>query len=100
MHMSCRGGELIAPVDVEDALMQMPGVKGVAAFSTPHAMLQEVVGVLLVLEEPQCKPTLPQMHSFLGPRLHPSKWPMVVVYAPELPMGPTGKVCAKLRLSS
>ena len=43
-----RGGETISPVEIEECLVSHPLVHEVAAFSTPHATLQEAVGVCVV----------------------------------------------------
>ncbi|PWY91671.1 hypothetical protein BO94DRAFT_554883 [Aspergillus sclerotioniger CBS 115572] len=73
-----RGGETISPVEVEDAIMsaaQDPSsiifgrVSDALAFSTPHDVLHEVVGVAIALKD--C--------------LHQPKWPAVLVYMDALP---------------
>ena len=43
-----RGGEIISPAEVEEALLSHPGVSDVVAISVPHATLQETVGVVVV----------------------------------------------------
>lgn len=35
-----RGGEIISPIEIEDALLSHPRIKGLVAFSTPHDVLQ------------------------------------------------------------
>ena len=44
-----RGGEKIAPYDVEKALLAHPAVREAAAFAVPHARLGENVGAAVVL---------------------------------------------------
>ena len=43
-----RGGEIISPAEMEEALLSHPGVSDVVAISVPHATLQETVGVVVV----------------------------------------------------
>ena len=46
-----RGGEKVAPLEVDDALMQHPAVRQVCTFATPHAKLGEDVAAAVVLAE-------------------------------------------------
>ncbi|KAL7565853.1 hypothetical protein ACA910_007411 [Epithemia clementina (nom. ined.)] len=43
-----RGGEIISPLEVEEACMAHPDIAAAVAFSVPHEVLQEVVGLLIV----------------------------------------------------
>ena len=43
-----RGGETISPVEIEEVLLTHPAVDQCAVFATPHATLQEAVGVCVV----------------------------------------------------
>lgn len=43
-----RGGEIISPLEVEEAVTEHPSVKACLAFSVPHDILQEVVAVAIV----------------------------------------------------
>lgn len=72
--------------------MQVPGVKGAAAFPAPHDKLQECVGLVVVCTDDDKRPLLPEIIECLSGILHPSKWPFMVVYMDQLPKGPTGKV--------
>ncbi|CZR56254.1 related to coenzyme a synthetase [Phialocephala subalpina] len=90
-----RGGEIISPFEVEEAITiasQTPEsclyhrVRAVLAFSAPHEVLQEVVGVVIVpyLEHP--RPDLRALQSALKTMLHPSKVPVAIVYMDGLPV--------------
>lgn len=105
-----RGGEIIAPTEVENAVLQMPGVMGAAAFPVPHDKLQETVGLVLVCgplqKRPKVgeggasrKPLLPDVTEFLSELLHPSKWPALLVIMDDLPKGPTGKASNQASLT-
>lgn len=43
-----RGGEIISPLEIEDALATHPKVAEVMVFSMPHETLQETVGCVIV----------------------------------------------------
>lgn len=87
-----RGGEIISPFEVEEALMAHDRVKAVLAFSAPHDLLQEVVGCLVVPEPGKPRIDLIGLQKFAANVLHPSKWPQVLVFIDELPKaGATGK---------
>ncbi|MEN0065438.1 MAG: AMP-binding protein [Myxococcota bacterium] len=85
-----RGGEIISPFEVESALLAHPDVRASLAFVVEHDTLDEVVGAVIVPQGP--RPDLRSLHAFLRERLHPSKWPVVVVYMDALPRNHTNKV--------
>jgi len=87
-----RGGETIAPAEIEDVLVTHPKVAQCAAFSMPHATLQEVVGVCVVTKAGCERPTLSELRQYCSLRLHPSKWLEILVHSSALPMGPSGKL--------
>jgi hypothetical protein len=63
----------------------------VLAFAAPHALLQEVVGVVVVPAPGRPRVDLAGLQRHVADRLHPSKWPQCVVYLDALPRGPTNK---------
>jgi acyl-CoA synthetase (AMP-forming)/AMP-acid ligase II/acyl carrier protein len=100
-----RGGEIISPFEVEEAItisFQDPKsilfgrVKQVLAFSAPHEVLQEVVGVALVTSPTQPRPDVRELQTALKSSLHSSKWPVVVVYMDALPTSNNKLVRIKL----
>lgn len=89
-----RGGEIISPVEVEDAVLtaaKHPGsplygrVTETLAFSVPDDILQEVVGVVIVTPPGTARPDIRQLHESLQPILHQPKWPALVVYMDRVP---------------
>ncbi|CAG8426467.1 unnamed protein product [Penicillium salamii] len=89
-----RGGEIISPVEVEDAVLttaKHPGsplygrVTETLAFSVPDEVLQEVVGVVIVTTPGTVRPDLRQLQEALQPILHQPKWPTLVVYMDRVP---------------
>ncbi|KAI9207543.1 uncharacterized protein BJ171DRAFT_596561 [Polychytrium aggregatum] len=86
-----RGGEIISPVEVEDAVIKHEKVLETIAFSVPHDVLQETIGVVIVSTDPECRVDLPQLQNFVSKTLHPSKWPQLIVYMNELPKNQNNK---------
>ncbi|MCJ1478824.1 hypothetical protein MMC13_007508 [Lambiella insularis] len=89
-----RGGELISPFEVEEAIMvasKNPNsqlfnrVSEVLVFSAPHDVLQEVVGVVVVTPVGMPRTDLRQLHEAIKLSLHQSKWPFVIVYMDAVP---------------
>lgn len=89
-----RGGEIISPVEIEDAVLATAKhpesplygrVTETLAFSAPDEVLQEVVGVVIVTPPGSARPDLRQIHEALHPILHQPKWPSVVVYMDRVP---------------
>ena len=87
-----RGGEIISPFEIEEAIAGHERVKAVLAFSVPHDILQEVVGVAIVSDPARPRVDLAGILKHVAPSLHPSKWPQVLVYMDELPKGQANKV--------
>ena len=86
-----RGGEIIAPTDIEEAMLSHAHIKNLVAFSTPHKLLQETIGVCVV-SAPGCpRVGLAGMQAHASRTLHPSKWPQLIVYASDIPKTSTGK---------
>lgn len=88
--MIIRGGENIAPVAVERALMMIPGVSEAVVFGVPHADLGEEVMAVVVVEGDL---TAPQLEQQLRGRVAsfsvPSRWRL---QKDPLPTNHTGKV--------
>jgi acyl-CoA synthetase (AMP-forming)/AMP-acid ligase II len=86
-----RGGEKIAPRDVEEELLAHPGIGEVAAFAVPDDDLGEVVGVAVVPSAPGAV-TETDVRAHARQRLAYFKVPRHVVITAALPKGATGKV--------
>jgi oxalate---CoA ligase len=86
-----RGGEKIAPYDVEKALLCHPAVREAAAFALPHPRLGENVGAAVVLH-PDAEATFPQLLDFIYDRLAPFQMPRHIHIVESLPVGATGKI--------
>ncbi len=86
-----RGGEKIAPYEIENALLQHPAVREAAAFGVPHPRLGENVSAAVVFK-PECLATSSELQNFLKERLAPFKIPQRVFIASTLPRTETGKI--------
>ena len=86
-----RGGEKIAPREVDEALMDHPAVSQVVTFGMPHPKLGEEVAALVVLKEGQ-NATEPELRDFVGGKLADFKVPRKILFMAEIPKGSTCKL--------
>jgi acyl-CoA synthetase (AMP-forming)/AMP-acid ligase II len=86
-----RGGEKIAPREVDEALMDHPAVAQVVTFAMPHPKLGEEVAAIVVLKEGQ-NATEPELRDFVGGKLADFKVPRKILFMAEIPKGATGKL--------
>jgi acyl-CoA synthetase (AMP-forming)/AMP-acid ligase II len=99
-----RGGEKIAPLEVDDVLVEHPAVAEAATFAVPHPTLGEDVASAVVLRE-SAAATANDIRRFVIGRIADFKIPRQVLIVSEIPKGPTGKVqrvglAAKLGLAN
>ena len=87
-----RGGEIISPMEVEEGVLSHPDVEACAAFSASHEVLQEVVGIVLVMAPGRPRLDLASLHEHLGDRLAAPKWPQTIVFMDGLPKSHTNKL--------
>jgi oxalate---CoA ligase len=92
-----RGGEKIAPLEIDQALMRHPQVAQAAAFGVPHPRLGEDVAAAVVLHE-GASVTPTELREFISEGLASFKLPRRITIVDQLPKGITGKVQRK-RLS-
>jgi acyl-CoA synthetase (AMP-forming)/AMP-acid ligase II len=99
-----RGGEKIAPQEVDEALLAHPAVAEAVTFAVPHATLGEDVASAIVVR-PDTVTTPNDIRRFALGRLADFKVPREILIVGEIPRGPTGKVqrvglAAKLGLAA
>jgi acyl-CoA synthetase (AMP-forming)/AMP-acid ligase II/acyl carrier protein len=99
-----RGGEKIAPQEIDDVLLQHPAVAEAVTFAVPHATLGEDVASAVVLRSDGVA-TPNDIRRFAMGRLAAFKVPRQVRIVGEIPKGPTGKkqrigLAAKLGLAT
>lgn len=88
-----RGGEIISPLEVEEAVNQHPDVAQSVVFSAAHDVLQEVVAVVLVMQPGRPRLDLQSLHNFLSDHLTTAKWPQCIVFMDGgVPKSHTNKV--------
>jgi acyl-CoA synthetase (AMP-forming)/AMP-acid ligase II len=89
--MIIRGGENIAPAEVEAVLGAHPAVDEVAVVGLPDVEWGQRVGAFVVLR-PGAQATAAELGDFCRQRLASFKKPEVIRFLPELPKNPMGKV--------
>jgi long-chain acyl-CoA synthetase len=86
-----RGGYNVYPLEVEEVLYQHPDIMEVAVIGIPDDHYGEEVAAVVVLRG-GARPDTPALRDWAKERLSAYKVPHLIVYAPELPKGATGKV--------
>ena len=86
-----RGGEKIAPLEVDEALLDHEAVRQACTFALPHPKLGEDVAAAVVLAEGHSLRER-ELRDFVGQRLAAFKTPRKIVFVDEIPKGATGKI--------
>jgi acyl-CoA synthetase (AMP-forming)/AMP-acid ligase II len=85
-----KGGEKVAPEDVEEELMTHPAVAEAVVFPVPHLTLGEDVVAAVVLKKGQDVGEK-DLRSYLFDHLAYFKVPTRIMFVESIPKGPTGK---------
>jgi acyl-CoA synthetase (AMP-forming)/AMP-acid ligase II/acyl carrier protein len=86
-----RGGQKVAPPEVEEALLRHPDVVEAAVFSSPHTRLGADVAAAVVLR-PDAKVSAQKLRAFARERLAGFKVPGQIWIVPKIPKGAGGKI--------
>jgi acyl-CoA synthetase (AMP-forming)/AMP-acid ligase II len=86
-----RAGEKIAPIEVDNVLMDHPSVAQAVTFSMPSRIFGEDVAAAVVLKEGMAGDA-EALRTFVAGRLAPFKVPRKIVFLAEIPKGATGKL--------
>jgi acyl-CoA synthetase (AMP-forming)/AMP-acid ligase II len=86
-----RGGEKVAPLEVDNVLSAHPAVAQALTFAMPHPKLGEEVAAAIVLKEGQSA-SESEIRDFAAERLADFKVPRKLVFLDEIPKGATGKL--------
>ena len=85
-----RGGQKVAPTEVEQALLCHPDVVEAAAFAILHRRLGEDVAAAVVLRQ-DAKVTAHDLRNFVRERLARFKVPGLIRIVPAIPRGPPAR---------
>lgn len=94
-----RGGENIAPAEIEDVLVRHDAVLEVCVAGVPDEEWGNAIAVFVVLKNGQSC-TEDDIKAFAREHLRGSKTPDQVYFLPELPATPTGKILRKDLIAS
>jgi acyl-CoA synthetase (AMP-forming)/AMP-acid ligase II len=86
-----RGGENIAPAEIEDVLVEHPHVHDCAVVGPEDPQWGQII-VAVVVPAPGADPDPEELRSFVRAQLRGSRTPDKVVFRQELPTNATGKV--------
>lgn len=86
-----RGGENIAPAELEDVLIEHPHVRDVAVVGVDDPQWGQAI-VAVVVPEPGVDPDPDELREYARKHLRGSRTPDRVVFRDELPTNATGKV--------
>jgi acyl-CoA synthetase (AMP-forming)/AMP-acid ligase II/acyl carrier protein len=86
-----KGGQKVAPAEVEGALLSHPDVIDAAVFPVPHGRLGADVAAAVVLRQ-DAKVSAQRLRDFARERLAGFKVPGLIRIVPEIPKGGGGKI--------
>ncbi|MEU2375805.1 acyl-CoA synthetase [Streptomyces misionensis] len=86
------GGYKIGAGEIENALLEHPGVREAAVTGEPDADLGERIVAWIVPADPQAPPGAEELAGHVAQRLAPHKRPRVVRYLDALPRNDMGKI--------
>jgi hypothetical protein len=87
-----RGGQTIAPLEVERILLSHPGVAEVAVIGIPDPFWDEIVGVAVRLSAPLPAAAV-DLTAYCRDRLAPYKIPVRWLFTGAMPRARTGAIC-------
>ncbi|HSW04352.1 acyl-CoA synthetase [Aquabacterium sp.] len=85
-------GWTIGAVEVEDAILKHPDVKEAAAIGVPDALRGQVVKAFVVSPRSGDDAFVQEIQDAVRTRLSQHEYPRQVVFVPELPKTPAGKI--------
>jgi acyl-CoA synthetase (AMP-forming)/AMP-acid ligase II/acyl carrier protein len=86
-----RGGNQIAPQEIDNLLLQLPQIKEAVTFPIPHKSLgEDLVSAVVLHKDLYISP--PNIREYLSKLLAEFKIPSQIILVPEIPKGTTGKV--------
>ncbi len=86
-----RGGENIAPAEIEEVLSRHDAVRECVVAGVPDDEWGHRIAAYITLKD-GCAPSADEIRDFVRARLRSSKTPDIVEFLDELPTTPTGKI--------
>lgn len=86
-----RGGEKIAPIEIDEVLLDHPGVAQAIACGVADARLGEDV-IAVVVRRAGSTLTERELREFASTRIAAFKVPRRIMFVEQIPKGPTGKI--------
>jgi acyl-CoA synthetase (AMP-forming)/AMP-acid ligase II len=86
-----RGGENIAPAEIEDVLVEHPHVRDCAVVGVDDPQWGQII-VAVVVPTPGTEPDSDELRTYVRAQLRGSRTPDRVVFRDELPTNATGKI--------
>ena len=86
-----KGGENIAPREIDEAVLKHPAVLDAAAVGIPDSNYGQEIMVCIVLK-PDATCSEDEMRSFCLKELGKFRTPKIILFMEDLPRGPSGKV--------
>jgi acyl-CoA synthetase (AMP-forming)/AMP-acid ligase II len=86
-----RGGENIAPAEIEDVLVEHPSVRDIAVVGVEDTQWGQII-VAVVVPADGAEPDPEELRAHVRRQLRGSRTPDRIVFRDELPTTPTGKV--------
>jgi oxalate---CoA ligase len=87
-----KGGEKIAPREIDEIFLQHPAITQAASFAVPHTTLGEDIGIVMVVRKGYPVPERAELVAFAKNHCAPFKIPSHFFFRDEIPKGPTGKI--------
>ncbi len=91
-----RGGENIAPREVEEVILSYPAVREAAAVGRPDPIYGEQVVAYLTVRENWHEESVQQLRDYLTQHVSSQKIPVDFIVLDELPKNATGKIERRL----
>ena len=89
-----RGGENIAPTEIEEVIARHPAVHDVAAFGVPDEEWGQQIALAVVADRDQVTPE--ELRTFARQQLRASRTPRYVYFMDDLPRTDTGKLLRRV----
>ncbi|MBW8639548.1 acyl--CoA ligase [Hoeflea sp. WL0058] len=86
-----RGGEKIAPLELDNILLRHPDIVEAIAFAAPHAQLGEDIAAAIVRLE-NSRLGEDEVRAYLADEVAAFKIPRTILFVDEIPKGATGKI--------